>query len=353
MKEELIFLRVLESNVDRLSEELSDLHFAARRQRRDPAFWRWRYFHNPLKKGILIVALKGGRVVGMNGLLYLSLIRQGRIAIGGYMGDHSIHPSLKSWRCYSGLTHMSWTEERRDKASFRFGVAPSNLTELFQRSGVINLGSLPIYLGFLSLEKILKQHFLPFPLSLVGRFFQPFFIGLKHEKEEVNFDFRPVQDFDSTFDELWSNISGMRTVSIVKDSAYLNWRYAGFQGADFIRLAVYLNERLDGLGVFRYSGLRDNSLILELLARDDNPQILKALIRRILSELKAKGISQVTASFPATSPAAAAFRDFGFKPWGAKFWLTPQLIVASPKEEDRAELLLKNWDLSLGDWMVI
>ena len=120
-----------------------------------------------------------------------------------------------------------------------------------------------------------------------------------------------------------------------------------------MRLAAYREERLGGLGIFCYTDVQDNSLMLKFLARNDNPQTLKVIASKTPLELKAKGISQVTASFPVASPAAAALRDLGFKPWGARFWSNPEIIVTRPMEEGCLELLLKSWDLNLEDWMVL
>jgi len=106
MKEKLVFLRVSESNIDVLGQGLSALHLSVSRKKRVPAFWRWHYLRTPFGKSILIVALRGSRVVGMYGLLYVSLTIHGSTVIGGLMGDLSIHPSERSWRCYNGLVRM-------------------------------------------------------------------------------------------------------------------------------------------------------------------------------------------------------------------------------------------------------
>lgn len=352
MKDKLSFVRVSELNIDALATGLSELHFAVRNHKRDPAFWRWRYLHTPLGKSILIVALRGSSVVGMYGLLYLPFNVQGITVIAGLMSDHSIHPSERSWRCYSGLVEMNIVESQKDNPAFRFGIIPSNTTKLCQRLGVSTLGRVPIYSGFLNFARILEGRFLPYPLSLFGWLAHPV-MGLKSRSmEEVDVRVRTVENFDNAFDELWINISGNRSLTIIKNSAYLNWRYGKFHNSGFTRLAAYRGERLEGLIVLCYTGLRNGSSILELLVRDDNPGIMRLLLLKALAKMRTERIGYIAASFPAKSQAGSVLKETGFKPWGAKLCSNPEIIVANASSKPRPELDLKNWDFSLGDWMI-
>ena len=351
MEEKLTFLRVLEINIDELAQGLSELYFLVRGQRRDPAYWKWRYLRNPFRKSILSVAIRGDRVVGIYGLLYLVLTVQGQRVIGGLLGDLFIHPAERSWGCFRGLAEMNIAESQKDNAAFHFGVSPSSLRKLSQQLGAVSLGRLPIYLGLLNIPRVLEGRSVPFPLSLAGRILQPF-VGLSNRRISCNdLDIRPIERFDSAFDELWSNVVGNRSIAVQKNAVYLNWRYGECPGLRFGRLAAYREKRLEGLVIFCISDLRNGSLILELMARDDNLDTMKALLLQVILELRAQKIGHITASFPAESRAAVVLKELGFKPWGARFWNTPEIIVASPPKESCPELNLKNWDLSLGDWI--
>jgi len=297
MEEKLIFLRVSELDIDMLAERLSELHFVYARQNREPAFWRWRYLNSPFGKSILIVALRGSRIVGMYGLLNLSLTVQGKRVIGGLLGDFCIHPSERSWRCFSGLVETLIVESRKDKAAFHFGVVPSELKKLSQRLGAKSIGRIPIYLGFLNIFKVLEGRSVPYPLSLAGWFIQPV-IGLKKKRIGCNdLDIRPIESFNGAFDELWNSVVENRNIAVNKNAAYLNWRYGECPEMRFKCLAAYRKERLEGLVIFCVTGLRKSGFILELLARDDNLDIMRALLLQAAQELKMQGIGHTTASF--------------------------------------------------------
>jgi hypothetical protein len=247
---------------------------------------------------------------------------------------------------------MNIIESQKDNLAFRFGIVPSNLTKLSQRLGVITLGRMPIYLGFLNFARILEEHSVPFPLSLLGWFAYPI-MGLRNRGvKEIDLEIRSVESFDSTFDELWSSRVRNRTVAVVKNAAYLNWRYGKCPGSWFGRLVAYRGKRLEGLVIFCVTGLQNHGFILELIVRDNNTEIMRALVLQALAELRTKRIAHVAASFPTESRPAAVLKELGFKPWGARFCPATVIIVASPSKGSSPELDLKNWDFSLGDWLV-
>lgn len=352
MEKNLVFVRVLESNVDELSKGMSELYFAICRQRRDPAYWRRCYLDSPVGKGNLIVAIRGSQVVGMYGLSYLLFIVRGELVVAGLMEDVFVHPFERSWRRYQGLVQMSTSESLKDSLKFRFGISPFRLIRLHRRLGVINLGRIPVYLGFLNIARILEERRVPSPLSKIGWLIQPI-LGLRINGRDIsNLDIRSVENFGSAFDELWSTIAKTRTVTVVKNAAYLNWRYVKCPGYWYGRLAAYQDKRLEGLIVFCTTPLRRGSFMLELLVRGDNPEIMKALLLQALRQLRAKDAAHVTASFPVGSQAAAVLKELGFKSWGTKLWSTHLITATDSPRKSCPELDLESWDLSFGDWAV-
>ena len=195
---------------------------------------------------------------------------------------------------------------------------------------MITLGRVPIYLGFINFARILEEHSVPYPLSLLGWFAYPI-MGLRSRSiKEIDLEIRSVENFDSAVDELWNSVVENSVVAVVKNSAYLNWRYGKCSGCWFRRLVAYRDKRLEGFVILRTIGPRRGSALFELLARDDNPEIMRALLLQASRELGVERIGHITASFPAESRAAAVLREMGFKSWGARFWSTPEMIVASP-----------------------
>lgn len=350
MNKELSFLRVSESNFSELSQGVSDLHFTVHKQKYELSYWRSRYLKNPVGKSNLIVAVRNGRVVGKYGLLYIPLVVRGKSVVAGLMSGLSIYPFERSWQCYRGLVDKSIDESREDNLAFRFGVCFHKMVEFNQRMGVTILGRMPVHSGFLNVRRMLEGRSIPYPLSLSGCFIQHI-VGLKIRRKKIcNLDIRAIKNFNAVFDELWSFIAKKYIVSLIKDAAYLNWRYADCPGKQYGRLAAYDGNRLEGFVVFSTTGIHYSSCILELLARDDNPEVMRELLLHVFSELRTQKVGSIAASFSPGSQKAVVLQELGFKLWGVETWPAHILIAARSPEEVYPDISLKSCEFSLGDW---
>jgi hypothetical protein len=117
------------------------------------------------------------------------------------------------------------------------------------------------------------------------------------------------------------------------------------------RLAAYRAEKLEGLVVFCTVAAQRKSVVLELLARDDNPETMGALLLRTCWELKTQGTGLVIASFPTNSRMATVLKELGFKFWGTRLWNMSITIAKDPRRQYNPELDLNNWEFSRGDWL--
>jgi hypothetical protein len=351
MKHKLKFLKVSESNIEELSQGISELDFIVHKRKHNLAYWRWRYLNAPVGQSSVIIATRGSQVVGRYALLYTLLMVKNKPLLAGLMSDLIIHPLEKSWQCYRGLIETHISEGKKDTLAFRFGIAPYRVMKLNKRMNVISLGVLPIYFGFLNIPNILKGRSIPYPLSLAGWVMHPF-LGLKTKEKKVSgVDIKPIESFDSNFDELWSDTNKKNFVGVIKNTAYLNWRYVQCPDCRYWRLAAYRNNKLEGLIVFSVTGLRQGGCILELLVRDDDPVIMRMLILRAFKTMDKEGIGCITVSFPLKSITTVILRAFGFHSWIKKIRPTQIIITSNFQGKPYPKFDLKNYNFSLGDWL--
>jgi hypothetical protein len=342
---------VTDSNIDELGPGLSHLHQAVHGVNHDPAYWRWRHLSNPTGKTNSCVAVKAGQVVGNFSSIYLELFVEGKRVMAALNADLAVHPSERSWECLRGLLEMNMTKSLEDRVPFGFGFSTPLAEEINELLDGNNLGPAPMYLGFLNAANLLKGRSVPRAFSLIGKLAQPI-VGLKVRNGDASaFDIRWVEGFGSEFDELWGAIQDNRSVAVIKDARYLNWRYVERPFARYGRLAAYREDKVEGLAVF-YVGERRNAFFLELLARDDSPVTMRALLHRAFVELRMQGAGFIWASFPAHSQAASVLKELGFKSWGRRFWNMYMTVTTNRGKESCPELDAKSWDLSLGDWLL-
>ncbi len=342
---------VSEVNLGRFAEMIAGFHLQARGERRSPSYWRWCSLENPGQGCASALALRGGRIVGMLGNMYMLFSVRGLRHRAGLIGDLSVLESERSWACYRGLLSESGRRAARDGVSFGYGFVYRPLVEMNRRLGAESLGRVPVYAGFISAPDVLLGRGLPGWTASAGALMQPF-VGLRGlgpaaEGVEVR---GMTEPFGPAFDDLWTAVEAHRTVTVVRDAAYLNWRYVRCPDRNYVRLAAWRGGQPAGLAVYRASARRRVAYLQELFALDDDAGVLLALLGRTVQALRQEGIGLVTASFPSRSPEGRMLRGAGFQAWTTRLW-NLELIVVGERQPDAGWLDAAAWHYSLGDWL--
>ncbi len=155
-----------------------------------------------------------------------------------------------------------------------------------------------------------------------------------------------VRHFDARFDALWNRISGRYPVAIVRDAAYLEWRYARYPFAGVESFALTVGGELLGFAVIHANldddGLRAASL-LELFGDEQalEPLLAEAIRRAVCSR------ASYLAAKTSTSECEQLLKSRGFLPRAGAH--SPYTYKVN--RPDLAELVgnASNWYISLGD----
>lgn len=343
---------VSSSNVESLAPGMSDLCLAVSGDRRPPAYWRWCCVENPCGGSATCVWVRDGRVVGMVANVYMPFVLSGQRKVGALVGDLRIRPSERSWSRYVGMLSSCGPQAVSDGVVFGYAIVPGRMVPLVAKLGALSLGRLPVCAGFLNIAPLIRGRGLPRLLSGVGKVAEPFvrvkervLPGGDRESREM------TGRFDASFDELWGSVSTGRPVAVVRDAAYLNWRYVDCPGRCYRRIAAFGGGKLQGLAVIRCKTQRRAAYLLELYARGDDPCTLSALLDSAVQLAATEQMGLVTACFPAGSAEERALRRMGFQSWAKHLWNVHLLVITDPAAPPSPVLGLPNWHFSMGDWL--
>lgn len=122
-----------------------------------------------------------------------------------------------------------------------------------------------------------------------------------------------IDRFDASFDELFARVAPRFDVIVVRDSAYLNWKFVDRPFGRFTLLAAHDGDgRLLGYAVFKCSGSGSDrtGTILDVLA-DPDSGAFPALIEAAVDAMRADHAAQVSiaCSYP---PFTEALQQLGF-----------------------------------------
>ena len=161
---------------------------------------------------------------------------------------------------------------------------------------------------------------------------------------------RAVDDVGPELDALWARCAHDSGISIVRDRAWVAWRYLANPSYPYrVLLAERAGEAV-GYAVYRLEHAADHTLgyIAELFAARRDPRALGSLIRQTTARLEAEGAELAVAQAPPGTWMSQAMRRAGFRwSWGDFSVQLVPLDATLPLEALRDA---RNWTMWGGDF---
>jgi GNAT superfamily N-acetyltransferase len=125
---------------------------------------------------------------------------------------------------------------------------------------------------------------------------------------------REVEAFDERTDVLWHEASRQFDFVMVRDQAYLSWRYADKRAGDFTILHAEDEKgaRLLGYAVYCTDRTGARGYVADLLVVPDRLDVAAALTRDALARLRRAGAEDAELWLPERHPYRAVLEDAGF-----------------------------------------
>lgn len=220
-------------------------------------YWLWEYGRNPAGQALIVVAESDEGIVGQYALLP-RLMRVGDdISIGSLSVDTMVHPEYRGQGMFIKLAQEAYQLATRRGIHFIFGFPNGNSYYGF----IARLGWAALYQGIplwvkpLDLQDILKKRFVDNKLlaSLGGKVgniaMKAFYNRL--QRNTLACSIKEISSFDPRFDSLWNEASRDHKIMVVRDEAYLTWRFIDKPGNDYVVLIAEKGNHLLGYIVLR------------------------------------------------------------------------------------------------------
>ena len=119
-----------------------------------------------------------------------------------------------------------------------------------------------------------------------------------------------VDQFDQNIDALWAEVAPHFELIGIRDSAFLNWRYADPRGDDSLILVASEGDATVGYLVLRWT--RRSAVIADILARPNRPDIVSRLVNDASWQAGSHGAAIINCALPERHPYRDAVMDNGF-----------------------------------------
>lgn len=314
--------------------------------------WKWKYLEVPVgfDPSLVVLAQDGDRVVGQfSASRWLLKVGDTKV-IAAHTFDHSVIEEYRTRGVFIDLYQESLIHHREavkltygfpNPVNFRIG------TRLFGYTGA---GQVPKLVRNLSLRPTVARRIQrPRLLEAVHQGSRPFF-HLRHTIGSCArrvCSIRRVQRFDRRVDSLWEVVSPSFKVAVIRDSAYLTWRYR-HPGQEYEIYLAEAGEDLLGYAVFRKAtyGMFSLGLIAELMVGDDLI-VAQSLLDRLVDRSLELGVDQMECWMVERYPLYQFLIRNGFFRAPSEVVLTYRIL----DDEIPASLVgdVNNWYLTLGD----
>jgi ribosomal protein S18 acetylase RimI-like enzyme len=332
-------------------------------------FFRWQYEHNPAGRALIWVARgrQSGEVVGQYWILPMRVQILDQVQMGGVIVNVVVHPSYRRQGMGTALAKSAHADCPHRGLDFHYGIpSPSS----YHMDTVVmknrELGRLPLLIRPLDWGALAAYRFDQAWLKHLARAGQRIVTGMSkggeraqdHTRSALRID--EVARFGDTFDAFWARVEQKYPVALVRDAAWLNWRYKDVPTRAYRALAAYEGQRLVGYAVTRcttFEGVR-TGLIVDLMVEPTQAgdQAARALVAEATASFVEEGMHLAGCLMLPTSQEFRALRRQGY--WVCPRRLEPQPFplttrlysdgVPSAVVQD-----LRCWHFTMGDYDVV
>jgi len=299
--------------------------------RRSPAHWRWKFLDNPAGRQISLALGPDGRIVGQFAALPAAAVTpQGSFVLAQGI-DHMVAPEAQQRGVFAALTrHFSeaFLGPGRDVAYYSYPLAHKHsIDERITDAELIH----PVSALVWPLGRV--EGWRPAPAGT--------WRTLRHRV-------RRVERFDASVARLWQRVRDELGVAAVRDSRYLNWRYADCPDVDYALLQIEgrIAGGVRGIAVLRFGWFDEPvATLLELLLPAGEEAALRLLLAACHDLARERGLWCVKTWIPPGAALQPVLRALGYDAEPTPFLLT-RIADADPQ---RGALMRRRWYYTMGD----
>ena len=293
--------------------------FSSRTRGRVDAYYRWKYGNGPGESNRVRVAIGPEGLIGVVATLPRRIKLGGRTLTAFEMGDFLTSPAYRRQGVFSTLMREACEASAR-AGEFSYVKPNANSAPLLLK----HLGFRPL-LGFeilarpIRISRILARRF----GRLVGAWSRPLDTLFAVRPSKGAPSLTRESTFTDEFDRLWEAVAGDYPAIVVRDRAYLEWRYAQNPTAYTVLAARDARGRLRGyaVGLVVELGGKRFGYLVDILTRREDQVTQVALAKGILRSCSDDGAQTVhawvvKAAASVQSPLRSSLRSVGFFPRG-------------------------------------
>ncbi len=323
-------------------------------------WWVWQHKQNPAGEAIIIVGdnEKEQGIVGHVCFMPLRIKIRDEDCLAAVIVDIMVHPDYRGHGLYGQLrleaikiaqqNNILFTSSFPNEISSRIRFRIPGSKTIFKKT--------PLWIKPFQVENIVTMYFKK------NNMLNPLLVVItkgitritdRSRNYQIRTQVREVKEIDDRFDILWEKGSSLHRIMMVRDKAFLDWRYIKKPDAEY---TIYISEQSNQLlGYVVLRIIEDNGLktgwIADILTSAKNSLAAMDLIAKAIHHCKAMGVDMIMCVMPPKAYLAPTLRKHGFS-YSYKLLRKLNPIRIAPILPKHPEVILvnpSNWYLTRGD----
>lgn len=344
-------------------EGLSSLYTQVYGIQQNRPFWNWKYFQSPFGEHAMYIALDKDRIVGEVGTIPVAVKCGEDTVLASQACDITIHPDYQKGGPFFKLYEETIKDNTQRGAIFLYGFSiPRTLkisTRLLKFNDICPVRRWVFILNpAYYLAKKIRFSPLLSVVSIIGRMYIRLRL-MKHYRNPGK-DIIEIQRFDERFDRFWEKRKGDYELMIVRDSKYLNWRYADHPISRYKIFACLLDgaDRADGAsgeiaGYIVLTSTVDEvrrGMIMDIMADPSEKKVVDRLLSAAINFFQKEKMDTISLWLPEHVSLVPDIERWGFvrreTPHNLIIRISDQKVRSS---KDNFFIKPDNWFFSMGD----
>jgi GNAT superfamily N-acetyltransferase len=274
--------------------------------------WRWKYFDNPLKKHVIVVAEIDDHIIGCNHAFCREIKFGKNLHLMSFGGAAAVHPDYRRMGIHSKMHDM--LEDLRNKEGFNLAMAVTINPVVKNRMDKHGWLQFPKnIIESIYIENIDKTEM----SSLKKAGYQVYKSIRQNLKPEIGnvqrYVVKKVTQFGAEADVFWEKIEPHYCFLFKRDTVTLNWRYCDSRTAPYKVFSVIDQGELLGYCVIivRESSGEKTGYIIDLITSPRMNDVVNILLQKAVEVLK-KEVNVIKYWAVEGHSVLPVFHSFGF-----------------------------------------
>lgn len=241
-----------------------------------PEDFHWRYAQNPAGRAIIsVVRDRGsGSVVGFIWIAPINIRVKGQDLMAATGTNLVIHPKYRDTFSYTKLMRRFQWVFRDHDIPLHFSFVSEKAYRRQREYNPQTVSTIPLLVKPLNFESLAQTYFAKrwrrFIIGSASWLVSPFLFRQRPKAARGEITVEAVDQFDGSFDEFWRKVQDKYLVMVIRDRAFLAWRFAGISGRRYHILVAQTRDRILGYAVLRCATIRgvETGLVMDLLVTD-------------------------------------------------------------------------------------